>query len=79
VVGILDDIPTDAQMIDNEVLVPFAGERLMTVNSPIFIDGASKVPPRHPPAIGEHSDQILRQAGYDDTSIAQLRASGTVG
>jgi formyl-CoA transferase len=79
VVGILDDIPSDQQMIDNEVLVPFAGERLMTVNSPIFIDGASKVPPRHPPAIGEHSDQILRQAGYDETAIAQLRASGTVG
>jgi formyl-CoA transferase len=51
----------------------------MTVNSPIFIDGASKVPPRHPPTIGEHSDQILRQAGYDETAIAQLRASGTVG
>ena len=79
VVGILDDIPSDQQMIDNEVLVPFAGERLMTVNSPIFIDGASKVPPRHPPTIGEHSDQILRQAGYDEASIAQLRASGTVG
>ena len=79
VVGILDDIPSDQQMIDNEVLVPFAGERLMTVNSPIFIDGASKVPPRHPPTIGEHSDQILRQAGYDETAIAQLRASGTVG
>jgi len=78
VVGILDDIPTDQQMIDNEVLVPFASDSMLTVNSPIFIDGAGKVSPRHPPDIGEHSDEILRQAGYDETSIAQLRASGTV-
>jgi len=78
VVGILDDIPTDQQMIDNEVLVPFASDSMLTVNSPIFIDGAGKVSPRHPPDIGEHSDEILRQAGYDETSIAQLRKSGTV-
>jgi crotonobetainyl-CoA:carnitine CoA-transferase CaiB-like acyl-CoA transferase len=78
VVGILDDIPTDQQMLDNEVLVPFAGDSLLTVNSPIFIDGARKVSPRHPPGIGEHSDEILREAGYDEASIAQLRASGAV-
>jgi crotonobetainyl-CoA:carnitine CoA-transferase CaiB-like acyl-CoA transferase len=78
VIGILDDIPTDQQMIDNEVLVPFAGDTMLTINSPIFIDGAGKVSPRHPPSIGEHSDEILRKAGYDEASIAQLRAEGTV-
>jgi formyl-CoA transferase len=36
------------------------------------------VQPRKPPAIGEHSDEILRQAGYDETSIQKLRASGAV-
>src|ERR1700753_463560 len=30
VVGILDDIPTDQQMIDNDVLVPVEGENFMT-------------------------------------------------
>src|ERR1700709_835073 len=66
VVGILDDIPTDQQMIDNHVLVPFEGEAMLTINSPIWVDGASKVKPRHPPGIGEHSDEILRTAGYDE-------------
>jgi crotonobetainyl-CoA:carnitine CoA-transferase CaiB-like acyl-CoA transferase len=78
VVGILDDIPGDRQMLENEVLVPFEGEGLLTINSPIFIDGASKVAPRHAPGIGEHSEEILRKAGYDEASITQLRASGTV-
>jgi crotonobetainyl-CoA:carnitine CoA-transferase CaiB-like acyl-CoA transferase len=78
VVGILDDIPRDQQMIDNEVLVPFEGDNILTVNSPIFIDGANKVAPRHAPGVGEHSDEILRRAGYDEASIRQLRGSGTV-
>jgi formyl-CoA transferase len=78
VVGILDDIPNDRQMIENEVLVPFENDTMLTVNSPIFIDGARKVQPRKPPGLGEHSDEILRSAGYDEASIQKLRASGAV-
>ena len=78
VVGILDDIPNDKQMIENEVLVRFENDTMLTVNSPIFIDGAKKVQPRKPPEVGEHSDEILRQAGYDEATIRKLRASGAV-
>jgi formyl-CoA transferase len=78
VVGILDDIPHDRQMIENEVLVPFENDTMLTVNSPIWIDGSDKVKPRRAPNIGEHSDEILREAGHDEASIRQLRASGAV-
>jgi formyl-CoA transferase len=78
VVGILDDIPGDQQMIDNDVLVPFEGDTMLTINSPIWIDGSQKVKPRRAPGIGEHSDEILRAAGYDEAAIRQLRASGAV-
>src|ERR1700759_2942997 len=78
VVGILDDIPTDQQMIDNDVLVPFEGATMMTVNSPIWIDGSPTTQPKRPPGIGEHSDEVLREAGYDHDAIRQLRASGAV-
>src|ERR1700712_5390063 len=78
VVGILDDIPSDQQMLENGVLVPFEGGELLTISSPIWVDGASKKAPRHPPGIGEHSDEVLRAAGYDEASIKQLRAAGTV-
>jgi formyl-CoA transferase len=78
VVGILDDIPDDKQMLANDVLVPFDNDTMLTINSPIWVDGSQKVPPRHPPGIGEHSDEILRQAGYDEAAIAQLRTSGAV-
>ncbi|MFH1346020.1 MAG: CoA transferase [Pseudomonadota bacterium] len=78
VVGILDDIPDDKQMLENEVLVPFENDTMLTINSPIWVDGAKKVRPRKPPGIGEHSDEILRNAGYDEADIQKLRASGAV-
>ena len=78
VVGILDDIPHDRQMIANEILVPFEGDTMLTINSPIWVDGSRKVQPRRAPEIGEHSDEILRHAGYDEVAIGKLRASGAV-
>jgi crotonobetainyl-CoA:carnitine CoA-transferase CaiB-like acyl-CoA transferase len=77
-VGILDDIPNDKQMLETEVLVPFENDTMLTINSPIWVDGARKVQPRKPPGVGEHSDEILRNAGYDETAIRKLRDSGAV-
>jgi 2-methylfumaryl-CoA isomerase len=36
-----------------------------------------KVPPRAP-AVGQNSDEVLRQYGYSDAEIAALRAEGVV-
>jgi crotonobetainyl-CoA:carnitine CoA-transferase CaiB-like acyl-CoA transferase len=59
-------------------VVPFENDTMLTINSPIFVDGAPKVRPRKAPALGEHSDEILRAAGYDEAAIKRLRASGAV-
>ena len=77
-VGILDDIPDDKQMIENDVLVPFENDTMLTINSPIWVDGSEKVKPKRPPGVGEHSEEILREAGYDESSIRNLKASGAV-
>ena len=78
VVGILDDIRSDRQMIETGALVPFENDTMLTINSPIWVDGSAKVKPKHPPEVGEHSDEILREAGYDQASIGRLKASGAV-
>ena len=65
------------QMIDNDVLVPL-DDGMLTINSPIWVDGSAKVKPGAAPGIGQHSDEILRSAGYDDASIGRLRAAGAV-
>src|SRR6201995_6070902 len=78
VVGILDDIPSDKQMLENDVLVPVEGGDMLTINSPIWVDGSDKVKPRNAPGVGEHSEEILREAGYDEVMIGKLKASGAV-
>jgi crotonobetainyl-CoA:carnitine CoA-transferase CaiB-like acyl-CoA transferase len=66
-------------MHDNDVLVPFENDNLLTINSPIWVDGAQKRQPQHPPGLGEHSDEVLREAGYGAAEIARLRKAGAVG
>jgi crotonobetainyl-CoA:carnitine CoA-transferase CaiB-like acyl-CoA transferase len=79
VVATPEDLPNDPQLLANEILIPFDGDSMLTINSPIFLEGADKVKPRRPPSIGQHSDEVLRQAGYDETAIRDLRARGAVG
>ena len=78
VVATLDDIAVDEQMRVNDVLIQFENEAMLTINSPLWIEGCDKVQPRRPPALGEHSDEILRAAGYDDAAIEKLRTAGIV-
>ncbi|MGY3494329.1 CaiB/BaiF CoA transferase family protein [Bradyrhizobium sp. USDA 4502] len=74
----VNDLRTDKQLIDAGILRPFESETMMTIDSPFFVDGADKVKPRQAPALGQHSEEILREAGYDDTAIDRLRSSGTI-
>lgn len=78
IVAVMDDIPNDAQMLKNGVLVPFEGETTLTVSSPFWVKDAVKQTPRLPPKLGEHSDEILRQGGYSAAEIAELRGKGIV-
>jgi formyl-CoA transferase len=78
IVSRTEDVLTDRQMRDTDVVVPFENDTLMTINSPMFIEGIDKVPPRRAPDLGEHTDVVLRAAGYDDAEIGSLRACGAV-
>jgi formyl-CoA transferase len=78
VVATAQDIPNDSQIMANEILVPFDNDTVLTVASPIYVEGQDKVAPRRPPGVGQHTDEVLREAGYDPTTIAKLRADGAV-
>jgi crotonobetainyl-CoA:carnitine CoA-transferase CaiB-like acyl-CoA transferase len=54
------------------------GGPIRAVLPPITLDGEqARMDPI--PALGEHTDEILREFGYPDEAIAELRASGAVG
>jgi len=79
VVGTLDDIPHDRQMRDIEALVPFADGACagaLTVSSPLTIEGQSKAPARRAPDLGEHSVEVLREAGFTPSEVEAMLASG---
>ena len=78
IIGTLDDMLTDPQMREAGALVKFADSDLETVGSAFQISGEAKVQPRRGGEVGEHSEQVLREAGYSEGEIARLRGLGAV-
>ncbi len=74
----VDEAAEDAQAIGIGALVPFADGANLTVSSPFHLDGETKVAPARAPAIGQHSEAVLRDAGYAADEIARLKALGVL-
>ncbi len=55
-----------------------AGGRARVLASPIRLGGARAAARRRPPGPGEHTDEVLREAGLAGDEIARLRADGVV-
>jgi crotonobetainyl-CoA:carnitine CoA-transferase CaiB-like acyl-CoA transferase len=79
IVADLDEIHEDEQILASEALVPFTDGSSLTVNSPLWIAGQEKVPPRPAPAVGQHNEEVLREAGYPEPEIRAMRAAGVIG
>ncbi len=56
---------------------PVAGEVRMLAN-PMHLSETPVSYRLAPPTLGQHTDEVLRELGYDDASIAALRESGVV-
>ena len=75
----VNEASDDRQFQDVGALVPFADGRGLTVSSPFHLDGESKVAPRRAPSVGQHSEAVLREAGYSTQEIGRLRGLGVLG
>jgi crotonobetainyl-CoA:carnitine CoA-transferase CaiB-like acyl-CoA transferase len=75
------EVINDPQLRANDIVVPLegaGGKLTSTISSPIQVHGVAKVPARRAPALGEHSEQVLKQLGFNTTEIDALRALGAV-
>lgn len=55
------------------------GRTFRLLASPIHVNGSGPLPVAAPPALGEHTDEVLRQwLGLTDERIADLRTSGAI-
>jgi formyl-CoA transferase/CoA:oxalate CoA-transferase len=49
-----------------------------TVALPLSVDGERVVHRRPPPRLGEHTDEVLVELGYDEAELAKLAAEGVI-
>jgi formyl-CoA transferase len=75
----VDETSGDAQFQQIGALVPFADGKGLTVSSPFHLDGETKVAPRRAPSVGQHTDEVLQEAGFSTGDIGRLRALGVLG
>jgi crotonobetainyl-CoA:carnitine CoA-transferase CaiB-like acyl-CoA transferase len=82
--GPLHDIPAvyaDPQARARGMMVeidhPTAG-RVRNIGIPVKLSGTPGAVRRSAPTLGQHTDEVLREAGFPEGEIAQLRRSGAV-
>jgi crotonobetainyl-CoA:carnitine CoA-transferase CaiB-like acyl-CoA transferase len=72
---------TDPHTLARQMVVeldhPVEG-RIRSLGIPVKLSETAGTIRRVPPGLGEHTDELLRAAGYSDTEIAELRADGAV-
>lgn len=84
-IGTLDDLPHDAQARAAGLLRPRAGVAAddaraadLAVASPVHLAGVTPRAPGPAPALGQHNQAVLQQAGFGDDELAALVARGVL-
>ena len=80
-VNLKSQVIDDPQVVHNRALVeidqgPFG--RVRVARAAALFDNSNPPAPRPAPHLGEHSDQVLRELGYDEAQIAALKQTGAV-
>ncbi len=76
-----DDLLVDPQIAHNGTFVEYDHPTEGRIKAPGFPIKFSKTPSsveRGAPIIGQHTDEVLREAGYDEAKIHALKQSGIV-
>ncbi len=77
----LDEVAHDPQVVASGTVRAFDHTVLGRVHQPRaapLFDGVAIDPTPSAPRLGEHTDDLLREAGWSDADIATLRADGVV-
>ncbi len=79
--GILRDVPDDEQAVANGAVVPTRQDDMpRAISAPIRLSFAPEpVAPGAGPAHGAHTDEVLRELGYDQPGLDRLRSAGALG
>ena len=76
-----EQVLTHPQIVENQILEELDHPRVGRIRQPRPAARFAATPARirrHAPALGEHSREVLREAGLDDSDVAKLVADGVV-
>ncbi|MEU3302196.1 CoA transferase [Streptomyces sp. NPDC006678] len=81
VVQTLEECAQDSQLLANRVFVPIddgSDDPHLTIDSPVRLDQEQKVRPGPAPDLGEHTESVLHDLGFDAAGIEELRKAEAV-
>jgi crotonobetainyl-CoA:carnitine CoA-transferase CaiB-like acyl-CoA transferase len=76
-----EEVEKDPQVLHNEAITTFDHRRAGTVrvlSHPVRYDGEAPPLRSVPPELGEHTEEILAELGYDEEAMTKLKAEGAV-
>lgn len=80
-VNLKSQVIDDPQVVHNRALVEIDHGplgRVRVARAAALFENSNPPAPRPAPHLGEHSEQVLRELGYDETHIATLKQAGVV-
>ena len=80
-IALVEESVTDPQVLENAMAVPVDEaefEMPLLLTHPIRVSSVPQVRAARGPQLGEHSEEILRELGYDAEAIAAMREQGAL-
>lgn len=72
---------SDPHVIERGMIIELEHPALGIVKSlatPVHLSDTPLIYYRHPPTLGEHTDEVIAELGYDHSSILQMREQGVI-
>ncbi|MHB1420726.1 MAG: CaiB/BaiF CoA transferase family protein [Bacillota bacterium] len=73
-----NDIQLTARQMVAEVSVPHLGKSIKQVAFPVRMSGTPAEIVTHPPALGEHTSNVLSSFGFSEQEVDELRGAGVI-